>query len=96
MSNVRGQTAKEEDAFSFFTVFVNTCIYFFQENKKKLLVVSREDFAWFAKVHLLFKANSPVQHKQGLLETFSSKTIAMTFDVFVVLALPYCLIIVLQ
>lgn len=55
---------------------------FFRENKKKLLVVRRVDFAWFAKVHLLFKANSPVQHKQGLLKTFSSKTIAMTFDVF--------------
>lgn len=55
--------------------------------------MSRVDFACFAKVHPLFKANSPVQRKQGLLKTFSSKTIAMTFDVFIVLALPYCLII---
>lgn len=53
----------------------------------------RVDFACFAKVHPLFKANSPVQRKQGLLKTFSSKTIATTFDVFTVLALPYCLII---
>lgn len=55
--------------------------------------MSRADFACFAKVQLLFKANSPVQHKQGLLKTFSCQTIAMTFDVFMVLTLPYCLIV---
>lgn len=79
-------------------LFIFHCFYkymhvFSQEKENKILVVSRVDFACFAKVHPLFKANSSVQHKQGLLKTFSSKTIAMTFDVFMVLALPYCLII---
>lgn len=89
------QMLKHWDTYPCFTAFINMCIlfYFFQEKKNKLLVVSRVDFACFAKVHPLFKANSPVQRKQGLLKTFSSKTIAMTFDVFTVLALPYCLII---
>lgn len=86
-----GEDSKTRRYLFIFPWFYKYIHLFFQE--KKLLWVRRGDFACFAEVHPLFKANSPVQHKQGLLKTFSSKTIAMTFDVCMVLALPYCLII---
>lgn len=96
MNSVRGRPGEDSKTIRHLFIFHYFYKYmhiFFQEKKKKLLVESRLDFACFAEVHPLFRANSPVQHKQGLLKTFSSKTIAMTFDVFMVLALPYCLIV---
>lgn len=69
MNSVKGRPGEDSKAIRHFFIF--HCFYkymhiFFQEKKKKLLVVSRLDFACFAEVHPLFRANSPVQHKQGL------------------------------
>lgn len=88
----QGKTAEQQDTcFPTLPHFYNDlCIFL---TRKAAPLSEESGFCLPCKVHPLFKANSSVQHKQGPLKTFSSKTIATTFDVFVVLALPHCLII---
>lgn len=54
-----------------FQAFFYLITFLKEENQKERRVVSGVDFACFAKVHPLFKANVPVQHKQRLLKTLS-------------------------
>lgn len=85
-------TAEQQDTcFPISPHFYKYLYIFF--TRKAAPLGEESGFCLPCKVHPLFKANSPVQHKQGLLKTFSSKTIATTFDVFTALALPHCLII---
>lgn len=89
----QGRTAKQEDTcFPIFPPFY-PCLYIYFFTRKAAPLGEESGFCLPCKVRPLFKGNSAVQHKQTLLKTFSSKTIATTFDVSTALTLPHCLII---